>query len=142
MQTTGVKTMTVNRATDFTPQSESSDLAIIIVITNSDNHGVSTLATTPDQNVDTPVEAPATIINPTDSGSGSDAVSTSVAQSNTVTDSGSGADAVSITATTQLTVTDTGSGADAITQYNGEEIFFTDFSTYTTDLAPSDWTKR
>lgn len=53
--TTGVKSQTVNRGTDFTPAGTDSDLFVVLVFTNSDNHGNSSTSITPDQDITTPI---------------------------------------------------------------------------------------
>lgn len=55
----GIVSHTVNRATDFTPVGTDSDLYIVVVFSNSDQHGNSTTSILPDQNVDTPITAAA-----------------------------------------------------------------------------------
>lgn len=49
----GVLTETVNRATNFTPDSTSSTLYIVLTFTHNSDHGNSNFEITPDQNVNT-----------------------------------------------------------------------------------------
>ncbi len=51
---TGVKTHTVNRATDYTAGSAST-IYIVVVISDTNAHGQSKVGITPDQNIDTPI---------------------------------------------------------------------------------------
>lgn len=95
---TGVKTMTINRGTDFTPAGTDSDLFIVLIIENNDQHGQSSFDILFNQAIDTPIL---------------------VTETKTVADSGTGTDAVSKTETNQVTVADTATGTDAVTVYTG-----------------------
>lgn len=54
---TGVITVTVNRATAYTPQSTpNSKVFIVLTYNNNDAHGASTFSITPDQIIDTPID--------------------------------------------------------------------------------------
>jgi hypothetical protein len=52
---TGVKTVTLNRSTDFTPKNANSKLSITIVFQSDLGHGASVFGVTPDQNITTPI---------------------------------------------------------------------------------------